>query len=80
MNGSVVAYEWKCGSRKKAYQEASKASYSMIFNEDIDEYALNQKIREYTNGDTWKDYVIDILIDIVADFMSCHQTALMSCL
>ena len=59
-----AAYEWKCGSRKKAYQEASKASYSMIFNEDIDEYAMNQKIREYTNEDTWKDYVIDILIDM----------------
>ena len=36
----------------------------MIFNEDIDEYAMNQKIRDYTNEDSWKDYVIDILIDM----------------
>lgn len=57
-----AGYEWKYGSRKKAYQEASKASYSMIFNEDIDEYMMNQKIWEYTDEDTWKDYVIDILV------------------
>ena len=36
----------------------------MIFNEDIDEYVMNQKIREYTDEDTWKDYVIDILVDM----------------
>lgn len=57
-----AAYEWKCGSRKKAYQSALKASYSMIFNEDIDEYVMNQRIRKYTDEDTWKDYVIDVLI------------------
>ena len=34
----------------------------MIFNEDIDEYVMNQRIREYTDEGTWKDYVIDILI------------------
>lgn len=59
-----AAYEWKFGSRKKAYQEASEASYSMIFNEDADEYMMNQKIRECTNEDAWKDYVIDILINM----------------
>ena len=59
-----AAYEWKYGSRKKAYQEASKASYSMIFNEDIDESVMNQQIRERINENTWKDYVIDILINI----------------
>lgn len=59
-----AAYEWKLGSRKKAYQEASKASYNMIFNEDVDEYAMSQKIRECTDENAWKDYVLDILIDM----------------
>ena len=59
-----AAYEWEFGSRKKAYQEASKASYNIIFNEDVDEYVMKQKIREYTDEDTWKDFVIDILIDM----------------
>lgn len=59
-----AAYEWKFGSRKKAYQEASKASYNIVFNEDVDDYVMKQKIREYTDEDTWKDYVIDILVDM----------------
>ncbi|WP_024295833.1 ATP-dependent helicase [Lacrimispora indolis] len=59
-----AAYEWKRGSRKRAYQEASKASYDLIFNEDVDEYVMKQKIWEYTNEETWKDYVIDILVDM----------------
>ena len=59
-----AAYEWKFGSRKKAYQEASKASYNMIFNEDTDEYVMSQKIRECTDENTWKDYVSDILIEM----------------
>lgn len=59
-----AAYEWKRGSRKRAYQEASKASYDLIFNEDVDEYVMKQKVWEYTNEETWKDYVIDILVDM----------------
>jgi superfamily I DNA/RNA helicase len=59
-----AAYEWKYGSRKKAYKEASKASYSMIFNEDADEYMMRQKIRECINEESWKDYVIDVLVDM----------------
>lgn len=59
-----AAYEWEFGSRKKAYQEASKASYNVIFNEDVDEYVMKQKILEYTDEDIWKDFVIDILIDM----------------
>lgn len=59
-----ASYEWEVGSRKKAYQEASKASYSMIFNEDVDEYVMNQRIKEYTDENIWRDYVIDILINM----------------
>lgn len=59
-----AAYEWEFGSRKKAYQEASRASYNMIFNEDADEYVMSQRIREFTDDNTWKDYVSDILIDM----------------
>ena len=59
-----AAYEWQYGSREKAYKEASKASYSMIFNEDADEYVMRQKIRECSNEESWKDYVIDVLIDM----------------
>ncbi len=58
------AYEWKFGSRKRAYQEASKAAYGMIFSEDVDEYAMCQRIREFTDEDLWKDYVLDILVDL----------------
>lgn len=61
---AMAAYEWKFGSRKKSYQEASKASYNMIFNEDVEEHVMNQKIHEYTDEDTWKDYVIDILVNM----------------
>lgn len=59
-----AAYEWQVGSRKKAYQEASKASYNMIFSEDVDEYIMKQKICEYTDEDLWKDYIIDILVNM----------------
>ena len=58
-----AAYEWNFGSRKKAYQEVSKAVYNIIFNvSDDDDYAMKQKICEYTDEATWKDFVIDILI------------------
>lgn len=59
-----AAYEWKMGSRKKAYQEASKASFYMIFNEDVDEYIMKQKICKYNDEDLWKDYLIDILTNM----------------
>lgn len=58
-----AAYEWNFGSRKKAYQEVLKAVYNIIFNViDDDDYAMKQKICEYTDEATWKDFVIDILI------------------
>lgn len=56
-----AAYEWKMGSRKKAYQNASRAAFNVIFGEDVDDYVMNQKIRECSDEDLWKDYVIDIL-------------------
>lgn len=59
-----AAYDWEIGSRKKAYQEASLASFYMIFNEDVDIHIMNQKIRNYTDEDLWKDYVIDILVSM----------------
>ncbi len=57
-----AAYEWNLGSRKKAYQEGSKAAYNIIFDANDDDYTMKQKIREYTDEATWKDFVIDILI------------------
>lgn len=57
-----AACEWKIGSRKKAVQEVSKASYSIIFNEDVDEYIMKQKICDKTDENLWKDYVIDVLV------------------
>lgn len=56
-----AAYEWKCGSRKRAYQNASRALYNLIFNEDVDEYMMKQKI---VDEDTWREFVIDILIGL----------------
>lgn len=59
-----AAYEWKYGTRKKAYQEAEKALFSMIFNEDVDDYVMRQKIREDTDEESWKNCVIDVLADM----------------
>lgn len=57
-----AAYEWNLGSRKKAYQEGSKAAYNIIFDANDDDYTMKQKIREYTDEAAWKDFIIDILI------------------
>lgn len=53
-----AAYEWKCGARKNAYKEAEKASFSMIFNEDVDDYVMRQKIREYPDKERelWRTF------------------------
>ena len=59
-----AAYEWKYGSRKKAYENTEKATYCMIFNEDTDKYMMQQKIREHTTEERWKDFIINILINI----------------
>lgn len=59
-----AAYEWKSGSRKKAYQNASRAAFYMIFGEDVDDYVMNRKIRECSDEDLWKDYVVDILTNM----------------
>ena len=59
-----AAYEWKCGSRKKACKKASKASFQMIFGEDLEEYLMVQKIREDIGEENWKDFVISILADV----------------
>lgn len=56
-----AAYEWSWGSRNKAYKETFEAAYSIIFNEDLDEYDMQKNICQYTNKDTWRNYVIDIL-------------------
>ena len=59
-----AAYEWKYGSRKKAYENTEKATYCMIFNEDTDKYMMQQKIREHTTEESWKDFIINILINM----------------
>ena len=33
----------------------------MIFNEDTDKYMMQQKIREHTTEESWKDFIINIL-------------------
>ena len=55
-----AAYEWKCGSRKKACSDMSKASYRLLIGEEVDDYLISKKIGEYTDGDNWKDFIIDI--------------------
>lgn len=59
-----AAYEWKYGSRKKAYESTEKATYNMIFNEDADRYVMQQKIRENTTEESWKDFIIEILVNM----------------
>lgn len=54
------AYEWKCGSRKKACSDMSKASYRILIGEEVDDYLISKKIGEYTDEDNWKDFIIDI--------------------
>ena len=57
MNGSM-------DREKKAYENTEKATYCMIFNEDTDKYMMQQKIREHTTEESWKDFIINILINI----------------
>ena len=59
-----AAYEWKYGSRKEAYESTEKATYNMIFNEDADRYVMQQKIRENTTEESWKDFIIEILVNM----------------
>jgi len=59
-----AAYEWKYGSRKKACKITSKASFIMIFGEEIEDSLMIQKIREYVDDLVWQDFTIDILSDI----------------
>lgn len=55
-----AAYEWKCGSRKKACSDMSKASFRILIGEEIDDYLMRKKIMGYTDEDNWKDFIIDI--------------------
>lgn len=55
-----AAYEWKCGSRKKACSDMTKASFRILIGEETDEYLMSKKIREYTDEDNWKDFIIDV--------------------
>lgn len=55
-----AAYEWRYGSRKKACGDMSKASFRILIGEEADDYMMNQKIREYTDEDNWKDFIIEI--------------------
>ncbi len=79
-----AAYEWKYGSRKRAYKEASRALYNVVFNDDADEYVLAQRIRAYTDEGTWKDCVIDILNEMpdietgVAEWVKEYSTVFCS--
>ncbi|MBQ3427160.1 MAG: ATP-dependent helicase [Clostridia bacterium] len=59
-----AAYEWTKGSRNKAYQYAEKACFNIIYNEDLDEYAMKKKILDCTDESVWKDYVIDVLVNM----------------
>lgn len=38
-----AAYEWKCGSRKKACSDMSKASFRILIGEEIDDYLMRKK-------------------------------------
>ncbi len=55
------AYEWKCGSRKKACIDMSKASFRILIGEEVDDYLMSKKIRDFTDEDNWKDFIIDVL-------------------
>lgn len=55
------AYEWKCGSRKKAYDYMSRASFKILIGEETDDYLMDKLISEYTYEDNWKNFIIDVL-------------------
>lgn len=55
-----ASYEWKYGSRKKAYNDMSKAIFRVIIGEEVDEYLMNEKIEKYTDKEKWKDFIINI--------------------
>ena len=54
------AYEWKYGSRKRACSDMSKASFQILIGEEIDDYLMSKTIREYTDEDNWKNFIIDV--------------------
>ena len=54
------AYEWTCGSRRKAYNEITKASFNLIIGEEVEEHFMRQRIREYTDEEKWRDFIIEI--------------------
>ncbi len=54
------AYEWKCGSRKKALNDMSKVLFSILCGEETDEYLMSKKISEYTDEDIWKEFIVDV--------------------
>lgn len=54
------AYEWKFGSRKRAYNDMSKASFRILIGEEVEDYLMSKKISEYTDEDNWKNFIIDI--------------------
>lgn len=55
------AYEWKCGSRKKACSDMSKVSFRILIGEEVDDYLMSKKTRDFTDEDNWKDFIIDVL-------------------
>ena len=55
-----AAYEWKYGSRKRAYNDMSKASFRILIGEEVEDYLMHKKIGEYTDEDNWKNFIIDI--------------------
>ena len=58
-----AVYEWNYGSRKKAYNDMTKASFRILIGEETDEYQINQTIEKEIGLDIWKDFVIEVLCE-----------------
>jgi len=56
-----ASYEWKHGSRRKAYRMCSQATYSLVFGSIEDVYIMEKRIIELVDELAWKKLVIDIL-------------------
>lgn len=57
-----AAYEWKFESRKKAYNDMSKASFGIVVDKYTDDYHMDRILRDYIDENKWKDFVIETLL------------------
>lgn len=57
------AFEWYCGSRKKAYRYCEQALYSLVIDNFISQDVIKEFISQTMQYKEWEKICIDIMID-----------------